>query len=85
MSEQNSYDDKNHAVAAEMVYRLMTYPLDYPEFSTTAIGKGRPKVQSDVNLEFIHNNVHGWIGGNGGHMSQIPVATFDPMFWLHHW
>ena len=25
-------------------------------------------------------------GGLGlGHMSDVPVAAFDPIFWLHHW
>lgn len=85
MSEHSYYDKKDHGVAAELVYRLMTYPLDYPEFATVAIGTAPPKVQTDINMEFIHNNIHGWVGGNGGHMAQIPVATFDPIFWLHHW
>ncbi|KAH7147138.1 hypothetical protein B0J13DRAFT_622059 [Dactylonectria estremocensis] len=51
-----------------------------------------------LSLEYIHNNVHnltggsnykkpekGEIGGYGlGHMSDVPVAAFDPVFWLHH-
>ncbi|KPM45298.1 hypothetical protein AK830_g1254 [Neonectria ditissima] len=51
-----------------------------------------------LSLEYIHNNVHnltggsnyqkpkeGQIGGYGlGHMSDVPVAAFDPLFWLHH-
>lgn len=85
LSEPSYYDKKDHGLAAEVVYRLMTYELDYPEFSTVAIDTASPKVQTDVNLEYIHNNIHGWVGGNGGHMCQIPVATFDPIFWLHHW
>ena len=20
-----------------------------------------------------------------GHMADVPVAAFDPIFWLHHW
>jgi hypothetical protein len=20
-----------------------------------------------------------------GHMSDVPVAAFDPIFWFHHW
>ncbi|KAE8158927.1 common central domain of tyrosinase-domain-containing protein [Aspergillus tamarii] len=52
-----------------------------------------------MNLEAIHNNVHNWVGGfmfsrpgrhdlklwGAGHMSSVPVAAFDPIFWLHHW
>ncbi|KAF5660864.1 tyrosinase precursor [Fusarium heterosporum] len=49
-----------------------------------------------LSLEYIHNNIHnltggsnlkapGKIGGYGlGHMSDVPVAAFDPVFWLHH-
>ncbi|KAK7937823.1 tyrosinase precursor (monophenol monooxygenase) [Apiospora aurea] len=34
-------------------------------------------------LEDLHNSYHGWIGGDG-HMSTVPVAGFDPIFWVHH-
>ncbi|KAI6760465.1 hypothetical protein HG530_009325 [Fusarium avenaceum] len=42
-----------------------------------------------ISLEYIHNNVHNLTGGNDytsgmGHMSDVPVAAFDPIFWLHH-
>ncbi|CEL03900.1 hypothetical protein ASPCAL05038 [Aspergillus calidoustus] len=80
----SAVDGKNYGAAAELVYRLLTYPIDYQEFATTAVDKTEPKISADVNIEFIHNNIHWWAGGDGGHMSQIPVATFDPIFWLHH-
>lgn len=35
-------------------------------------------------LEQLHNNVHVWVGGDQGHMSDIPFAAFDPIFWAHH-
>lgn len=34
-------------------------------------------------LEDIHNTYHDVCGGDG-HMSRVPVAAFDPIFWLHH-
>jgi tyrosinase len=37
-----------------------------------------------ASLEDIHNSIHGIIGGNMGHMSEIDYAAFDPVFWLHH-
>ncbi|KAH6869516.1 hypothetical protein B0T10DRAFT_418433 [Thelonectria olida] len=43
-----------------------------------------------MSLEYIHNNVHNLCGGSQankaglGHMSDVPVAAFDPVFWLHH-
>ena len=42
-------------------------------------------------LEGLHNVYHGFIGGfpihgekTGGHMTEVPVAAFDPIFWMHH-
>lgn len=38
----------------------------------------------------LHDGIHGWVGGSnaaqtdGGHMSFVPVAVNDPVFWLHH-
>ena len=32
-------------------------------------------------LEFAHNNVHGWVGGT---MADILISPADPLFWLHH-
>jgi len=35
-------------------------------------------------LEDLHGAVHVWVGGDGGHMSAIPLAAYDPIFWAHH-
>ena len=75
--------------AAEAVYRLLTVPMQYSTFATTAKeakAEDDDNVTDDLNIEFLHNAIHGFVGGdNYGHMSQIPVASFDPLFWLHHW
>ncbi|TGJ84363.1 hypothetical protein E0Z10_g4430 [Xylaria hypoxylon] len=91
LAEHSSVTDMSYGSAAELVYRLLTYPMDYAHFATLARDEtamtataSASKVTNDINVEFIHNNLHYWIGGNGGHMSQIPIATFDPTFWLHH-
>jgi tyrosinase len=34
-----------------------------------------------ANLEDYHGNVHIWVGG---HMTDIPYAAYDPLFWAHH-
>ena len=34
-----------------------------------------------ANLEDWHGQVHVWVGG---HMSDIPFAAYDPVFWAHH-
>ncbi|KAI1842912.1 hypothetical protein JX266_010930 [Neoarthrinium moseri] len=88
ITDHISIDPKKpqHGSAAEMVYYLLNHSLSYEEFATTGPpvpGEIRG-VDKMINLEFIHNNIHYWVGGDGGHMSQIPVATFDPIFWLHH-
>ncbi|KIW71471.1 hypothetical protein PV04_03631 [Phialophora macrospora] len=31
----------------------------------------------------IHGAYHSWIG-HDGHMGIVPVAAFDPVFWMHH-
>ncbi|KAJ7022230.1 photo-regulated tyrosinase [Mycena alexandri] len=41
-------------------------------------------------LEAIHDDIHSYIGGFDvpikmqGHMAEIPLSSFDPIFWLHH-
>lgn len=32
-------------------------------------------------LQDIHDNIHGWVGGD---MGVIAVSAFDPIFWSHH-
>jgi tyrosinase len=32
----------------------------------------------------LHDNIHVWIGGNGGQMRDPNWAAFDPIFWAHH-
>ena len=45
--------------------------------------------------ENLHNNMHDWCGGDVtkpdaemisqmGHMAHVPLAAFDPIFWVHH-
>lgn len=35
-------------------------------------------------LEGFHDGYHSNLGGDHGHMSTVPIAAFDPVFWLHH-
>ena len=32
----------------------------------------------------IDKGTEGYLGLGLGHMSDVPVAAFDPIFWLHH-
>lgn len=77
-----------HGVA-ENVHRMFSYALNYVDFATNGgvppKGADLDKGQWFQSLEAIHNNVHWWVGGTyNGHMAQVPVASFDPFFWLHH-
>ncbi|OQD96201.1 hypothetical protein PENVUL_c096G02586 [Penicillium vulpinum] len=82
-NSHEGYNDKNHGPAAEMVYRLLTVPMDYTTFASTNPTSKDQNVDEDLNIEYIHNNVHGWTG-SAGHMGNVPVASFDPLFFLHH-
>ncbi|KAI1478854.1 Di-copper centre-containing protein [Daldinia eschscholtzii] len=73
---------------AEMTYRLFLpeYIKSFAQFATTKYNKDH-HLTGYLNLEFIHNNVHNWTGGTDkyiGHMTEVPVAAFDPIFFMHH-
>ncbi|KAK0712040.1 hypothetical protein B0H67DRAFT_647365 [Lasiosphaeris hirsuta] len=50
--------------------------------STNKLGDGG--VGGFSSLEALHDTIHGTVSGAGGHMGQIGLAAFDPIFWLHH-
>ncbi len=61
----------------------LPYYKEYSIFSNKAVdATGRPTVFGSV--EGLHDDYHGHCGGIG-HMGRVPVAAFDPVFWLHHW
>ncbi|KAF2152857.1 Di-copper centre-containing protein [Myriangium duriaei CBS 260.36] len=64
------------------VYNLWSQQKDFLRFANAAItNKFRMRFNS---IEGAHNTIHTTVGGNGGQMSDISVAAFDPIFWLHH-
>ena len=49
--------------------------------------------QTTGSIEDLHDSYHAYTGGfirspsqivKIGHMSCVPVAAFDPVFWIHH-
>ncbi|PVH87416.1 putative tyrosinase [Cadophora sp. DSE1049] len=68
----------------EAVYRLFLeeYLPTYNAFSTEGFVKGQPPTQYS-SLEDIHGQLHVFSGGSG-QMGRVPVAAFDPIFWMHH-
>ncbi|KAJ7528377.1 hypothetical protein O6H91_15G000900 [Diphasiastrum complanatum] len=37
-----------------------------------------------TSVELVHDGLHTYIGGPGGHMAHPDVAAFDPVFFFHH-
>lgn len=79
----------NLGTLADGVYRLFTaeYMSNYEAFATSRYGPN-PTPQDYASLEAVHNAIHDMTGGFSstfGHMANVPVAAFDPIFWLHHW
>jgi len=60
---------------------VLDYLPTYDSFASSQYVGGQ--ASNYASLEGIHNSIHTWVGGIG-HMSNIPVAAFDPIFWLHH-
>ena len=65
----------------DSTYQLLADQSDYAPFSNTGFTDTRGA--SYNSLENVHNAIHALVG-NGGHMSFVPYAGFDPIFWLHH-
>ncbi|KAI9812447.1 MAG: hypothetical protein M1827_004678 [Pycnora praestabilis] len=65
----------------DSLYLLIAQQSDYAPFSNTGYVDGQGGTYE--NLEDLHNQIHGLVGGNG-HMGWIPYAGFDPIFFLHH-
>jgi tyrosinase len=65
------------------VYNMLTVAEDYSTFSYAASSSD----SGGHNIEYLHGGIHVAIGGTvngGGTMSWLPVAAFDPTFYLHH-
>ncbi|KAL9102921.1 MAG: hypothetical protein Q9163_001981 [Psora crenata] len=65
----------------DLTYQLIADQSDYAPFSNTGYSDGRGGQYNSI--ENMHNAIHSLVG-NGGHMSIVPYAAFDPIFWLHH-
>lgn len=73
--------EANAQAIHDATYQLIADQSNYAPFSNTGYTDGRGG--SYNSLENMHNAIHSLVG-NGGHMSLIPYAGFDPIFWLHH-
>ncbi|KAI0342042.1 Di-copper centre-containing protein [Trametopsis cervina] len=66
-----------HRQLRARVYNMLMF-TDSWEGMSNAVQGG-----SASSLEGVHDTVH-VILGDGGHMGNVPVAAFDPIFWYHH-
>jgi tyrosinase len=71
----------------DQVYSLFTQCDDYLHWSNDQAGSSSTRCSTSI--EAVHNNVHNVVGGppgdiSGGHMTYLPLGTFDPLFFLHH-
>ncbi|KAL2690149.1 hypothetical protein Neosp_004217 [[Neocosmospora] mangrovei] len=88
------FKSKPPGTLADSINRLFSdeYNDTWGSFSSTKwwAESARTFTTGYLSLEYIHNNVHNVTGGSDlkeyglGHMSDVPVAAFDPIFWLHH-
>jgi tyrosinase len=75
ISDVNAALEHQHHAVLPLTYKLFSSESDYTNIScTTSQGNS---------FESIHNSVHNAVGGYG-HMSDIAISSFDPIFWLHH-
>ncbi|KAF2004872.1 Di-copper centre-containing protein [Amniculicola lignicola CBS 123094] len=94
--EEEVLRDGNLTASLRDAFYRTTTIKSFKEIATTRTGEGfQRKSYSFDSAEGIHNNLHNWCGGPAdidwstktavqGHMSNVPVAAFDPIFWLHH-
>ncbi|KAK3314844.1 common central domain of tyrosinase-domain-containing protein [Apodospora peruviana] len=78
----------------EAFYKLFTIEK-FEDFGTAKPPAERRKDMAFDSAEGLHNSLHNWLGGEVvrvgdqgkavvGHMHEVPVAAFDPIFWFHH-
>lgn len=61
------------------------YAETYEKFSSLPVSKSSLKLDNlYIPIETPHNSIHLILGGAGGNMSDVSIAAFDPIFWLHH-
>jgi tyrosinase len=89
ITQQSRHDVINARLEATFDGRkLQTFQIfqidTFSRFSTARFPSAGLTPLEWNSVEGIHDNVHTMVGGMGGHMSTVPVAAFDPIFWIHH-
>ncbi|KAJ3032121.1 UNVERIFIED_CONTAM: hypothetical protein HDU68_004431 [Siphonaria sp. JEL0065] len=58
--------------------------VKWQDFSNHSLDFSHQQPGNYHSLEFIHDQIHVIIAGNGGHMGSPDVAAYDPIFYFHH-
>ena len=66
----------------QRLYILFSRYHDYNSFSNKAWAASHKTTAQD-SLEAVHDIIHVY-GGLKGHMTYVPLSSFDPLFFLHH-
>ncbi|KAK6535582.1 hypothetical protein TWF694_002037 [Orbilia ellipsospora] len=68
------------------VFEILLQFKDFNGVSTGAYNRFTHRTRDSFEgvHDDIHNAIGGPIGGIHGHMADISLAAFDPIFWLHH-
>ncbi|KAG5918288.1 hypothetical protein E4U42_006925 [Claviceps africana] len=88
VSPPSNNEEANAALArklSEIQQRLYIIFSNYHEFNAFsnkawAASQGLPQLDS---IEAIHDVIHIY-GGSKGHLTYVPLSSFDPLFLLHH-
>ncbi|KAH3708433.1 putative tyrosinase-like protein tyr-3 [Dreissena polymorpha] len=55
--------------------------MEFCHFANITTGKHQYDQGRSHNLEFLHDGVHDWVGGD---MGNLGTAAYDPIFFMHH-
>lgn len=84
VDELNDSLKKNQIDGVSQMIKLITLK-EYKNWrSWSNHGWDTSFIYNHDSVEGFHDDYHGWLGGQYGHMSRPQIAAYDPVFWLHH-
>lgn len=75
--------NKHRDNGVSQIVNMISDDSGYDKYELFATNKRYEGQRRNGSLEGLHNSYHNNIGGSG-HMSEVAVAAFDPVFWMHH-
>ncbi|RIB29670.1 common central domain of tyrosinase-domain-containing protein [Gigaspora rosea] len=80
----------NVVMYCSSIFRPVLYQVllvdKWDQFSNHGNSEGKPEENYGhySSIEVLHDSFHDAFGGPGGHMTYADIASFDPIFFLHH-